>query len=169
MIGSVYIMFAMQFKLSPKKILASCCAVAVVLCGFYLLKNAVNNKALETAAITKETATKLPKVKINDDRLKAATILGWEVEREPIEIEEIIIPDAFDDVYEKYNEMQKESGFDLGKYKGKTCKRYAYKVNNCNKDNDAVMNIIVYKERIIGGDVSSRKLDGFMQGLLNEK
>ena len=41
---------------------------------------------------------------------------GWEVENRCIESAEVIIPDPFDKVYERYNEMQLKSGFDLRPY-----------------------------------------------------
>lgn len=162
-------MFAFSFKMSPKKILAVCCCLGVIVCGFCVVKNLVNDKVMETAAITRETVNKLPKVKINDDRLKVAEILGWEIEREPEEIEEVIIPENFDEVYIKYNDLQKQNGFDLEKYKGKRCKRFTYSVKNYPNEDDVVMDLLVYNEKVIGGDISSKKLDGFMQGLLKDK
>ncbi len=75
------------------------------------------------------------------------------------------IPIEFDMVYNNYNEIQKEAGFDLSPYKGRTCTMYTYEIYNhpfgkCNA------NIIVYKGEIIGGDISSVNLDGFMTALM---
>ncbi len=75
------------------------------------------------------------------------------------------IPIEFDMVYNNYNEIQKEAGFDLSLYKGRTCTMYTYEIYNhpfgkCNA------NIIVYKGEIIGGDISSVNLDGFMTALM---
>ena len=74
------------------------------------------------------------------------------------------IPIEFDMVYNNYNEIQKEAGYDLSLYKGKECVMYTYEIYNhpfgkCNA------NIIVYKGEIIGGDISSVNLDGFMTPL----
>ena len=74
------------------------------------------------------------------------------------------IPFEFGLVYNNYNEIQKEVGFDLSLYKGKECVMYTYEIYNhpfgkCNA------NIIVYKGDIIGGDISSVNLDGFMTPL----
>lgn len=44
---------------------------------------------------------------------------GWEVEEEPLEIQEVLIPSEFDETYEKYNYIQKQQGFDLSRYRGK--------------------------------------------------
>lgn len=75
------------------------------------------------------------------------------------------IPKVFDMVYNNYNEIQKDAGYDLSLYKGKECVMYTYEIYNhpfgkCNA------NIIVYKHKIIGGDISSVNIDGFMTGLM---
>lgn len=74
------------------------------------------------------------------------------------------IPNEFDLVYNNYNEIQKEAGYDLSLYKGKECIMYTYELTNhpfgkCNA------NVIVYNGEIIGGDISSVNLDGFMTPL----
>ncbi|MBQ8002436.1 MAG: DUF4830 domain-containing protein [Clostridia bacterium] len=75
------------------------------------------------------------------------------------------IPIEFDMVYNNYNEIQKEAGYDLLPYRGKECIMYTYEVYNhpfgkCNA------NIIVYNGEIIGGDISSVNLAGFMTALM---
>lgn len=71
------------------------------------------------------------------------------------------IPFEFDMVYNNYNQIQKEAGFDLSLFKGKTCTMYTYELIN-HPFGKANANIIVYKGEIIGGDISSVNLDGFM-------
>ena len=56
---------------------------------------------------------------------------GWEIDEECIEFSDIIIPDPFDLVYENYNKMQLESGFDLRPYKGMKGKRKKNFVSKC--------------------------------------
>ncbi len=75
------------------------------------------------------------------------------------------IPNNWDLVYNNYNEIQKEAGFDLSLYKGEQCIMYTYEIYNhpfgkCNA------NIIIHKGKIIGGDISSVSLAGFMTGLV---
>lgn len=74
------------------------------------------------------------------------------------------LPIEFDMVYNNYNEIQKEAGYDLAPFRGKSCTMYTYELTNhpfgkCNA------NIIVYNGEIIGGDISSVNLDGFMTPL----
>ncbi len=92
---------------------------------------------------------------------------GWEVENRCIESAEVIIPDPFDKVYERYNEMQLKSGFDLRPYMGKKGMRYTYKVTNypVKVDEDVRANVICIDGKPIGGDICTVSLCGFMHGL----
>ncbi len=57
----------------------------------------------------------------------------------------------------------------MTKYAGKRCKRYSYSVLNYPEEpEDVRANILVYNGKIIGGDVCSLKLDGFMHGFAME-
>ena len=84
--------------------------------------------------------------------------MGYNAEEKPMEIVRFTIPNEFDKVYERYNNLLKKGGFDLEEYKGKECVRYTYYI----KKDDLVANIIVYNGKIIGGDISSHKIDGMM-------
>ena len=82
---------------------------------------------------------------------------------------EIIIPAEFSDVYQNYNEIQKRAGFDLSLYKGAKCRLFSYEVcelaDNQNPEHIKA-NLIIYKGRIIGGDISSCEIDGEMLPLI---
>ena len=84
--------------------------------------------------------------------------MGYTVSEEPVEIVEFTIPEEFNAVYERYNNMLRQNGFDLTLYKGKKCKRYTYMI----EPGDVRANIIVYDGKIIGGDISGITLDGIM-------
>jgi len=92
---------------------------------------------------------------------------GWEVEKEAEAIEEIVIPEEFSEVFQKYNELQKEQGFDLEKQKGQRVKRYTYIVTNYPGEPDYVRaNLFICKEKVVAGDICSLKVeDGFLHGL----
>jgi len=108
---------------------------------------------------------KYTSVSTNEDRINFLRQFGWEVEKEPVEVEEVIIPKEFDDVYIKYNEIQLENGLDLSKYKSKRVKRWTYIVKNYpNTDETVRANLLIYNSKVIGGDISSVRLDGFMHG-----
>ncbi len=89
--------------------------------------------------------------------------LGWEIEADSLTEKEIIIPYEFNEVYENYNALQKEQGFDLADYRGKKAKVYTYNITNYPEEpENVVVNLIVLDGKVIGGDVCSLKLDGFM-------
>ena len=96
---------------------------------------------------------------------------GWEVDEEPDEVREVIIPAEFDDVYNNYNAIQLKQGYDLQKYAGERVKRWTYTIKNYPEyvDQECIkINILVYKGEVIGGDVCSVRLDGFMHGFTYE-
>ena len=75
------------------------------------------------------------------------------------------IPREFDAVYEAYNRMQKECGFDLQKYAGKKVELTTFRVTNWPSDEQVLVDVLVYKKKVIGGAVYTAAVDGFMQGL----
>ncbi len=110
--------------------------------------------------------------KSEQERLSFISHYGWAVDEEPVEVREVVIPEIFDDVYNNYNEIQIQQGFDLGKYAGQRVKRWTYIVRNypgtTPEDDYIRLNLLISDGVIIGGDVCSVKLDGFMHGFYKE-
>lgn len=107
--------------------------------------------------------------KTTEQQISILKAFGYEVDPEPALIEEIIIPSKFDESYDSYNDFQKLSGFDLGKYKGRRVKKYTFNVTNYPENsNGVVANLLVYKGKAIGGDISSVELNGFVHGFIKE-
>ncbi len=103
----------------------------------------------------------------DNERMSFISQFGWEVSAEPTEIREIIIPEEFDEVYTKYNEIQLSQGFDLNSFKGMRVKKWTYAVKNYAgyEDKDCIrINLLILDGKVIGGDVCSVELDGFMHG-----
>lgn len=99
----------------------------------------------------------------NADRLIFIRDLGYTVIDDNPTKKTVNIPQVFYDVYNNYNSIQQKAGYDLSLYKGCEVTVYTYKINPPPKHTDeCVANIIVYKDRIIGGDISSVSLGGFM-------
>lgn len=91
---------------------------------------------------------------------------GWAVDVETEREQQIHIPEQFSDVYETYNQLQLQQGYDLRDYAGKDCVLYTYAVTNYPDESQTVLaNLYVYRNRVIGGDVHSTNLNGFMIGL----
>lgn len=78
--------------------------------------------------------------------------------------EEITIPYEFDEVYQNYNLIQLEAGFDLMDYRGKKVHRYTYKMLNFPKKEreNVYATVICVKNKQIGGDICCTDIDGFI-------
>lgn len=99
-----------------------------------------------------------------ESRVRCAESFGWQVDETSETEENIYIPEEFDDVYKRYNHLQKVSGYDLYKYRGKGVKRYIFRTLNFpgNDETEAFLNLLVYDGKLIGGDCMAIALDGFM-------
>ena len=148
-------MFVMTAKVDFKKILIILAAIAGVILALVILLGGGD----ETAS------TNAPAVSSNDSRVKFLTDQGWEVTTSPTESGQVRIPQEQSDVYKRYNELQKSQGYDLTPYAGKTVMRYVYKINNFPGATEPVYaTLLVYKNQIIGGDVTNTAAKGAVQG-----
>lgn len=158
-------MMMVSFRLQKHKILALALVLGLTVFGG---RYALNRFRLQNATPTEKIVTlrgKNPTVKSADQRAAFIASFGWEVEEEPVEMMEVVIPAQFDEVYEKYNYLQKQQGYDLEKFQSKRCKRYSYDVLNYPGGIENVrVNLLIYKNKVVGGDVSSTELGGFMHG-----
>ncbi|GHU45788.1 hypothetical protein FACS1894120_1320 [Clostridia bacterium] len=84
---------------------------------------------------------------------------GYTVVGSAVSVTDVTVPAKFSDVYEQYNKLQKKSGFNLKKYRSLTLTKYAYKLS----ESDLYVNVLVYKAKIVGGDVCSYALGGEMK------
>ena len=155
-------MFIYSIKASTIKLAAVIGAAAVALAVIVIA--APEYTPQTTAAIAEANAEyRYDKIKTNEDRIKFLDQFGWKVDSEPIEEVTMKIPREFDRVMSTYNELQKRQGLDLTKYKGREVTRYSYNVTNYpGYEGKVTANVIVYKSRVIGGDVSSSDVEGFI-------
>lgn len=65
---------------------------------------------------------------------------------------EVTVPTDFNDTYEEYNELQKEIGLNLEKFKGKSVQKVTYELEN-SKTKYAVL--LIYKGKVIGGHLTN--------------
>ena len=78
----------------------------------------------------------------------------------------MLIPKEMDESYNEYLALQSGQGFDLEKYTGKRAKRYTYEITNYPTGEAGVqVNLLIYKNTVIAGEVLSPQLDGFLHGL----
>ena len=108
-------------------------------------------------------------VKTNEDRIEFLGHFGWQVEGEPRETVNVTVPEVFDSIFIGYNELQQAQGLDLARYKKKTVTRYTYTVTNYpDYDGEVVATLLVYRGRVIGGDLCSTDPEGFIHGFVAE-
>ncbi len=157
-------MFVLTMKSSKKKLIIIPIAIFIVLLLtiFIFGKSKSNNYAICSIGKYNLSAAN------NNERLAFLSQFGWEALNEPIEICEIKIPSTFNEVYKNYNSIQQEHGLDLSDYMGKTCERYTYKITNYpNCKGDVYADLLVLNGLVIGGDICSEEMGGFMHGFIN--
>ncbi len=146
-------------KPGKKKLIALLASLGIVTVGMFVFPRGGENME---PSFQLEGATA-------DQRVAFLAQFGWEVEAEPLEIREVVIPETFDDVYNRYNALQQEQGMDLLPYAGKTCKQWIYRITNYPLSGEEVRAVLlVYDGVVIGGDISSVELNGFMTGFSGE-
>ena len=147
-------MMVMTAKVDFKKIMLGLAAAAALILALILLLG--GNDTTQTAA---------PAPSANDGRVKFLTDFGWDVTTSPAESGRVRIPDQPSEVFDRYNTLQKGQGYDLSKYAGKTVMRYVYKINNYPGTTEPVYaTLLVYKNQIIGGDVTDTAAKGHIRG-----
>lgn len=105
------------------------------------------------------------KIKTESDVIEFLKQFGWSVDTKPVEVKTVTIPSEFDKIYAAYNELQKEQGLNLAKYKNKDVTRYTFSVTNYpSYDGTVYANVLVYRNRVIGGDICSADVSGFVHG-----
>lgn len=102
----------------------------------------------------------------HEERMNFFSQFGWETDENPVQVKEVIIPEEFDETYEEYNDIQRQQNLDLEKYKGARVKMWSYNILNYpgyeNTEGIICGNILVYEGIVIGGDICSNELGGFM-------
>ncbi len=157
-------MFVCSLKASSLKFAGVIGIAVIALVALLILMP--TTKEVSAGAILEDNGTiNFEKIKTNENRLEFLSQFGWDAGKEAVEEVEVRIPTDFDKVMNSYNEVQKAQGLDLAKYKGKTATRYTYQINNYpDYEGTVYANIIVYKNRVIGGDICSSDVSGFIHG-----
>lgn len=147
----------------PKRKLTLGVGLAALLCCCAIALNFGHALSREASA----PASPNPKgVRSNQDRIDYLSAYGWQVSPEPVATQELLIPKEMDDSYTEYLALQTGQGFDLQKYAGKRVKRYTYEVLNYPTGEAGVqVNLLICKNTVVGGEVLSPQLDGFLHGL----
>ena len=149
-------MMVMTAKVDKKKIVMVLAAAAVLVAALIMLFGGGGDA----------TTTAAPSLSSNDSRVQFLKSFGWEVASSPVESGQVRIPQEQNQIFSRYNELQKSAGYDLSQFAGKTVMRYVYKVNNFPNSTEPVYaTLLVYKDQVIGGDITNTAANGTMQAL----
>jgi len=91
---------------------------------------------------------------------------GWQAVPDSEAVQEIVIPREFNAIYQKYNELQLSQGFDLSDYCGMDARLFTYTVTNHPCGEEVIAQLILFADQVIGGDIHSTALGGFMHGII---
>ncbi len=152
-------MFIISLKSDRKKLVVIlCCILAVAFILFMAFRG--DKAVIDDGGINLKASNE-------SERIAFLSQFGWDVDTDPVKVEEVIIPTEFNEVYEKYNQLQLTQNFDLTDYAGKSVKKWTYSVKNypgyAAESGLIQVNMLVLDGVVIGGDVSNIEQNGFMQ------
>ena len=152
-------MLVMTAKVDKRKLLFAAVLVAAAIGVLLLVGGSGGSDAAPASA---------PAADSNDGRVKFLSDFGWDVTTAPVQSMQVRIPKDADEVFTRYNDLQKSQGYDLSPYAGKTVMRYVYQINNYSGSTEPVYaTLLVSGGKIIGGDVTDTAPGGRVQGFAN--
>ena len=99
-------------------------------------------------------------------RIGFLKFLGWEADPKTEECGTVVIPDCENHAMAEYNALMQKGGYDLSPYIGKCVEQYRYELTNYPNARSTVYAVLyVSKGRVIGGDIHTASIDGFMHEL----
>lgn len=148
-------MMFMTAKVDLKKILTIIGIIAALIIAAIWIFGGTDDAATTAA----------PAVSTNDGRVNFLQSFGWDVTASPVESSQVKIPKETSEVFERYNNLQKSQGYDLTDYAGKNVMRFVYKINNYPGATEPVYaTLLVYKNQVIGGDITDTAAGGQIRG-----
>ena len=154
-------MFVFSVRANKPKLIAVLAVIFVVLVIISFFVDSKENPVTKGNEIVARASNE-------EERIAFLSQYGWKINEDPVEVTEVIIPSEFNDTYTSYNEIQKKQEMDLEPYKGQRVKKWVYEVKNYPgyaEDSGYIRaTLLIYDGIVIGGDVSSLEVDGFMQG-----
>lgn len=146
-------MLVMTAKVNMKKIAIIAAVVIVLVAGLILLFRGGSSEPTASGSVSN-----------NNARVAFLKSFGWDVTTSPVESSQVRIPSESSEVFDRYNALQKSQGYDLSAYAGKTVMRFVYKINNYpNATEPVYATVLVYKNQVIGGDVTDTAAKGVVR------
>lgn len=149
----------LTFKLKPKALFGIILTlVGIVVIALTFVTNHVGSSDSKSVSAIISAST-------DKERRDYLASYGWESAQE-FETKELTIPQEWNDVYDAYNEVQLNQGFDLTNFKGKAVTLYTYTITNYENTSEGIVaDMLVCDGNLIGGDVCNTSAeDGFLVG-----
>ena len=149
-------MFVLTAKVSKTKIAAAVTIVIAIIVLIVIVSAARSSSGAENGA----------NADTNDARIRFLAQFGWDVNADAVQAQTVTIPEASDnEVFTRYNELQKSQGYDLTAHTGKKAMRYVYEILNYpDADAPVYATLFVLDGTVIGGDVTNTAPEGTMHG-----
>ena len=147
-------MYFLSVSARKWKLIAATLVVGAILCGAIFLVSLYKNGDMIAGYSGVKTAA---------DRLTFIRSFGWEFDENSETCDTVTIPQEFDAIYSRYNKIQIEQGLNLIDAAGKKVERYTYMVTNY-PESEAKITLLIFKDKVIGGDVRSPRQNGFLHG-----
>ena len=158
-------MFVYSLRASTLKFFAVVCVALTALITMITFIPEYNGGDLGYITTGKESEISYDKIKTDADRARFLSQFGWQTDAASAKTVPVTLPGEFDKVFVGYNELQKRQGLDLSKYRGKDVTRYTFTVTNYpGYEGTVYANVLVYRNRVIGGDICSADVTGFVVG-----
>ena len=147
-------MLFLTFKLPPRRVripamLAAACALAALICIF-----AFRGRNVETGAAAESD------LQLCLDCLDG---FGWQADPTPLSAETRTLSTQLS---EGYLALQQEAGFDLSDDMGQSVTRYTFTITNYPTGESGILaDLLVRGGAVVGGDIRSSALDGFIHSL----
>ncbi|MDD3347283.1 DUF4830 domain-containing protein [Oscillibacter sp.] len=108
-----------------------------------------------------------PQLLTNEERVTYLESLGWQVESEPVETLQLLLPKKLEEPYLSYNDLQLTQGYDLSPCCGKRLSRYTYAVTNYpDRPSGVQANLYLCEDLPVAGDIFCPDADGFQDTLV---
>ena len=149
-------MFVYSMRAGTVRFFAVLCVSLAVLVALIAFVPELEPAAAANGEIETDHAVRFDGVRSAEDRIAFLAQFGWEVAPECVESTTVMIPTEFDKVFAAYNELQRAQG-------------HTYTVTNyTGYEGTVYANLLIFRGRVIGGDICSADPDGFLQGFQKE-
>ena len=138
-----------------KKAAAAVCCAALIGLGALAADGMAGDPAAQAAALG--GISKNVKVKSTDDMVTFLLSYGVEADLVSAKVEKVRVPKEWDENFEAFNEVIRQSGLDLAKSRGKTVEKWEFVAPNRSTGQDTAYAILlVRKNKVVGGYILNR-------------